>query len=197
MSAESTSPIADCASDSVENDAVVVGSAWLAEHVGWLQRLIERRVSPLDCGDEVLQEVLLAASRSTNLPEQPSEQQPWLARVAIRQSALALRTWCRRRRREAEYAASKSMAEDRLSSDPIYWLMTCERRDTVRQQLTKLEPRLRDLLIMKYVKGLTYKDIASCLNMDVSAVEYRLSEARKTLRLRLLEAGFDEGRDNE
>ena len=145
-------------------------AGWLLGHVDWLKRLIRRRVWPLDCDDEVLQEVLLAASRSASLPEAPAEREPWLARVAVRQCAIVLRSWGRRQRREAEYVAAKSAAEDRLADDPIYWLMMCERRDFVRDQLGRLDPRSRELLVLKYVHGCSYKEIAIRLCMDVAAV---------------------------
>ena len=195
MSAKSSLPTAEQSQhDAGEIRSRSDGDWWLG-HADWLRRLIDRRVRPLDCGDEVLQEVFVAASSSAKIPTDPSEQEPWLARVAIRQCALALRSWCRRQRREAEYVATKTAADQRLEEDPIYWLMMCERRAFVRDQLAGLESRLRDLLVLKYVKGLTYKEIAKRLNMDVAAVEYRLAEARKTLRRRLVEAGFEEGRD--
>jgi RNA polymerase sigma-70 factor (ECF subfamily) len=197
MSAQTNSPITDATSASGQPTSLDGGAERLLGHAEWLKRLIQRRLRPLDCGDEVLQEVLVAASLSRKIPEAIADQEPWLARVAIRQCAMALRSWGRRQRREAEYVASKNAAEDRLADDPIYWLMMCERRDFVRDQLARLEPHLRELLVLKYVHGCTYKEIATRLKMDVSAVEYRLSEARKTMRKRLIEAGCDEGHNDD
>jgi len=195
MSPEPNSPMPEETLVRTRHAPSEVESVWLLGHVEWLKRLIQRRVRPLDCCDEVLQEVLLAASRSTNLPDVPAEQESWLARVAIRQCAMAFRSWGRRQRRESEYVELKNAATDQLAEDPIYWLMMCERRDFVRDQLGQLDPRMRELLVLKYVIGCTYKEIASRLSMDVAAVEYRLAEARKTMRRRLVEAGFDDGRE--
>lgn len=197
MSPKSNSPTTEVPLDCTRDASCGDAAEWLLGHADWLKRLIQRRVWPLDSVDEVLQEVFLAASRSPNLPEVPAEQEPWLARVAIRQCAMVLRSWGRRQRREAEYVAAKDAAADRLGDDPIYWLMLCERRDSVRDQLGRLEPRLRELLVLKYVNGFSYKEIAKRLSMDVAAVEYRLAEARKVMRNRLVDAGFDEGHNDE
>ncbi len=168
----------------------------VVSHADWLRRLIDRRIRPLDCGEEVLQEVLIAATRSNALPEDADEHPPWLARVAIRQCALALRTWGRRQRRETHYAVAQQDADHRLSDDPIYSLIASEQRDLVRQQLGQLEPLYRDLLILKYVHGCTYREMADRLGMEVGAVEYRLSEAKRMLRRQLVAAGL-EGNPND
>lgn len=186
MNGDSTLPTTD-----VELPATSSDAEWVLGHVDWLRRLIDRRVRPLDCGDEVLQEVLVAASQSESLPVEPEQRAPWLARVAIRQSALALRSWCRRKRREAEYLSAREATEDPLANDPIYALLLSERREFVREQLTLLDPAQRELLVLKYVAGCSYRDIARRLSMDVGAVEYRLTQARKTLRRRLVDAGLD------
>lgn len=187
MSGDSTLPTTE-----IELPATGSDAEWIVGQVDWLRRLIDRRVQPLDCGDEVLQEVLVAASQSNSLPSEPEQRAPWLARVAIRQSAMALRSWCRRRRREAEYLSARESSEDPLANDPIYALLLSERREFVREQLARLDPQQREVLVLKYVAGCSYKEIAKRLSMDVAAVEYRLTQARKTLRRRLVEAGLDE-----
>ena len=197
MKADSPSQLADSSNlPAAERASTHAGSrsdsGWMLVHSDWLRRLIERRVQPLDCGDEVLQEVSFAGRQSSTIPSEPPEREPWLARVAISQCALALRSWCRRRRRETEYVAARELDGDPLANDPIYGLLLSERREFVREQLGRLDPVLKELLMLKYVAGHSYKDIAKRLNMDVATVEYRLSQARKMLRRRLVEAGLGE-----
>ena len=166
-------------------------AAWAVEHCDWLRRLIQRRVKPLDCGDEVLQEVLIAASRSA-LTDVPAEQQaPWLTRVALRQCAMAWRSWTRRQRREDQYAASWQQRGGTPADDPIFGLIADEQRQLVRRQIGQLEPLYREILMLKYVNGCTYREIGQRLGMEVSAVEYRLALARRALRRALVDAGID------
>lgn len=162
----------------------------LETHADWLRRLIDRRIRPLDCTEEVLQEVMLAATKSPQWPIAEAEQSPWLARVALRQCAMALRSWVRRQRRESSYASEQATADRYLVEDPIYALIASERRELVREQLGTLESTAKSLLVMKYVQGLSYRQIAERLNWEVATVEYRLAEARKQLRRRLVAAGL-------
>ena len=199
----SVNPLADTTESAAEaslDDAEAATASdigWALPHAEWLRRLIARRIQPLDCGEEVLQEVWLAASRSDNVPAATAEQTPWLARVAIRQSALALRRWLRQQRREAVYAAQQTQAIQRASDDPLFSLLADETRQMVRQQVQGLPAQQRELLHMKYVNGLTYRQIARRTGMDLTAVEYQLAKARKGLRGRLVRAGIEGGSGDE
>jgi RNA polymerase sigma-70 factor (ECF subfamily) len=162
----------------------------LESHTDWLRRLIDRRVRPLGCTEEVLQEVMLAATKSPHWPTAEADQSPWLARVALRQCAMALRSWVRRQRRESNYASEQSTADRYLAEDPIYALIASEQRELIREQLGTLDSTAKSLLVMKYVQGLSYRQIGERLNWEVSTVEYRLAEARKQLRRRLVAVGL-------
>lgn len=176
-----------CTEENAEQDA----ESWATRHTSWLRRMVERRVGALDCGEEVVQEVLMAASRGEvgRLPLQ--EQAMWLSRVAIRQCALAWRSWTRRTRREGEYAEAYDQRISGGAGDPIYGLMLDEQRKMVREELDNIEAEHREVLVLKYVQGLSYRAIADHLGLSKSTVEYRLVLARRALRSRLLESGLD------
>ena len=182
-----------CTEEDAEQDA----ESWVTRHTSWLHRMVERRVGALDCGEEVLQEVLMAASRGKvgQLPLQ--EQALWLSRVAIRQCALAWRSWTRRTRREGEYAEAFEQRVGDGAVDPIYGLMLDEERKMVREELDNIDSEHREILILKYVQGWSYRAIADHLGLSKSTVEYRLVLARRALRSRLLESGLDGGADHE
>ncbi|XZE55408.1 RNA polymerase sigma factor [Planctomycetaceae bacterium SH139] len=174
-------------------DADSTDLSWALQHADWLGRLIANRIRPLDCEEEVLQEVWLAASRSPSVPECPTEQTPWLARVAIRQCALALRSWLRRQKRESTYASQMGQQVERAQADPLFSLLVDEKRQLVREQFQHLPAEQRQLLEMKYVNGWTYRKISQSLGMNLTAVEYQLTKARKALRARLVQVGVEEG----
>jgi len=64
---------------------------------------------------------------------------------------------------------------------------------TLRGYLEKLDPISERILEMKYLEGLTYKQIATTLNMKPKTVEVRIARAKAKIR-ELLEK---EGGDNE
>jgi RNA polymerase sigma factor (sigma-70 family) len=165
-------------------------NGWFEEQTAWLRPMIRRRLGNLDFADEVLQEVMLVASQSSSVPKDPHHRGPWLARVAIRQCAMTVRSWCRRNRREAIYAETRDQSQQSVGCDPIEFLLACEQRELVRQAMQQLDPLLKKILVMKYVSGHSYKEIGIRLNMEVSAVEYRLAVAKQTLRGHMTEAGY-------
>lgn len=169
--------------------------AWALQHAEALRRVVRRRVQPLDCCEEVLQEVWIAAARAPRVPDDPEEQLPWLVTVAIRQSAMALRSWGRRQRRETVYAEQRDV--DPVAQDPAFALLADERRTLLREQMERLPEQLRTLLQMKYVVGLTYREISKRTGMELTAVEYKLTKARQLLRRRLVEVGIEGGRGDE
>jgi RNA polymerase sigma-70 factor (ECF subfamily) len=169
---------------------------WALRHAPLLRPLIARRTRPLDCCDEVLQEVWLAATRARHVPVDPDQQVCWLAKVAIRQAAMALRSWGRRQRREATYAEQQDRRERDADCDPAAALLADERRTLLREQLERMPDQQRTLLQMKYVQGWTYREIAQRTGMDLTAVEYQLAKARRQLRVRLVEAGIEGDRGN-
>lgn len=169
--------------------------AWALQHTEALRRVVRRRVQPLDCCEEVLQEVWIAAAHAERVPEEPEEQLPWLVTVAIRQAAMALRSWGRRQRREAVYAEQREV--DPVAHDPAFALLADERRTLLREQMERLPEQLRMLLQMKYVWGLTYREIGKRTGMELTAVEYQLTKARQQLRRRLVEAGIEGDRGDE
>lgn len=164
----------------------------LEKHRHWLEKLVDRRMQPLDGGDEVLQEIWLAVQKSDAIPADEQQQVPWLARIAVRQAAMAWRTFARRRKRETAYADQVGRRINEQSNDPIYAMMAGERNAQVRDSLADLEPEFKEVLILKYVRGMKYQQIADHLNWNVKTVEYRLTQARKALRRRLIDADAEE-----
>lgn len=166
-------------------------SHWVTMHSAWLQKMVKRRLVGLDCDEEVVQEVLMAASRGGVEDLSEPEQASWISRVAIRQCALAWRSWIRRSRREGEYADRFQRRVADECSDPIYGLIADEERTMVREQLERIEPMYREILVLKYVHGYSYREISLQLKLSNSTVEYRLALARRALRVRLLESGIE------
>ncbi len=162
-------------------------------HRGWLERLVAARTCCRDAVDDVLQEVAVAVARSTRPPTAETEERPWLCAIAIRQCALFLRKAGRRTRLEAQAAERLPRAAgDRLSDDPIFWLMGREDAGLVARAVAALPPDDRQLLDWKYIDGLSYPEVAARLGVARHVAEYRVLVAKKRLRRLLVETGFEE-----
>jgi len=156
----------------------------------WMRRVIIARTESADHVDDIVQDVHLAVTRSQARPECADEVAPWLCKIVVRQCALVARSRARYERKLAGFRESREAA-DSERGDPMVWLLDQEQRDLVRNALGLLDPQCRQLLIWKYVNGISYRDIAARLAVSVHVAEYRVIDARKQLRRRLHEQGID------
>ena len=60
-----------------------------------------------------------------------------------------------------------------------------ETQDSVRRALGQVGELERQLLLLKYAEGWSYRQIAERLGVQEETVEYRLMKARRTLRRQL------------
>jgi RNA polymerase sigma-70 factor, ECF subfamily len=71
------------------------------------------------------------------------------------------------------------------SSDPERGLLEQSRREQVRQAISHLEPEFREVIVLREIEGLAYKEIASVLSIPMGTVMSRLSRARNLLLVEL------------
>ena len=137
--------------------------------------------------DEVLQEVALAAASQSARGQAIERVGPWLYRVALRQVLLLRRKQGRRRRLITNMAANMTSSDMCGKSDsPLDWVLSQERGAMVRSALELLGERDRQLLLLKYVDGLSYEEIARAIGVTASSVQSRLHRARIVLRQQLI-----------
>ena len=65
--------------------------------------------------------------------------------------------------------------------DPERTLLERSRRDQVRIAISHLDPEFREVLVLREMEGMSYKEIASVLNIPMGTVMSRLSRARNLL----------------
>lgn len=163
----------------------------LPEHESWLRTALLARMGNRDEVDEVLQEVAVAAA-SQSAKSQPVERAgPWLYRVAIRQMLL-FRRKAGRRRKLIQRVVDRPLPQAANSvRDPLEFLISQERQLEVQRAMRKMSERDRQLLMLKYVDGLSYGEIADHVGVSPSAVQSRLHRARGLLRQHLDSAPGD------
>jgi RNA polymerase sigma-70 factor (ECF subfamily) len=67
------------------------------------------------------------------------------------------------------------------SDAPEEKLIQKERADAIRAAFDTLEPSRREILLLREIRGLSYEEIASCLDLETGTVKSRISRARKEL----------------
>ncbi len=157
----------------------------LSEHEPWLRTALLARMGNRDEVEEVLQEVAVAAASQSAKAEPVERAGPWLYRVAIRQMLLFRRKAGRRRKLMTRVVDRPLPREAESNRDPLEFLISQERQSEVREAMVQMSERDRQLLMLKYVDGLSYGEIAEHVGVTASAVQSRLHRARSLLRKHL------------
>ncbi len=156
-------------------------------HDTWLRTALFSRLGNQHEVEEVMQEVAVAAASRSAKFVAVEKTGPWLYRVAIRQMLLFRRKAGRQRKLIRGVAELQGRGEcDSRAHSPLEFLLNAERQQAVRHALGKMAERDRQLLLMKYVEGLSYNQIAECLGVSPSVIQSRLHRARAILRERLV-----------
>jgi len=109
----------------------------------------------------------------------------WLLRI-VRNTAYSC---LRRRRGEAELKPDIDIA---MPESPESVALRNIDVDTIRQELSRMPEEFREILILREMEGLAYKEIAEIMDIPIGTVMSRLARARKNLRARLTGMGMDE-----
>ena len=133
--------------------------------------LARRLVGPVDA-DDAAQDVFVRVWSKLPLFRGDAQFGTWLHRLAvnvlIRKSALT-------RRRESRVAALDEQLLQRASAD-------IHARIDIDAALDRLEPAVRQVIVLHDMEGYSHVEIAEILGIGVSAARMRLHRARMTLR---------------
>jgi len=123
--------------------------------------------------DEATQETLLRAHRGMASYRAEGSVKAWLCGIARHVCAHMLET--RRKQRELlEIVPAEGEARD------VFELR--RRAREVREALAKLRPTEREALVLRYVAGLSHRELATACGLDEAAARKRISRALARLR---------------
>ena len=130
--------------------------------------------------DDLFQETILRAFQSLDRLEQSDRFGAWLFAIA----ANLARWWSRGAARfpvslDSVAAAGRDLA-DPLRPDAA--LEAAERASHILDAIRSLPEPLRHVLILHYVEGLSYAEVAAALTLPVSTIKGRLFKSRARLR---------------
>jgi RNA polymerase sigma-70 factor (ECF subfamily) len=97
---------------------------------------------------------------------------------------------CYQTRQALGFGLHLQLAMDRFepkddSPDPERVLLDQSRREQVRRAISHLEPEFREVIVLREIEGLSYKEISSVLDIPMGTVMSRLSRARNQLLVEL------------
>lgn len=124
--------------------------------------------------EEAAQDAFLAAFKSLQRFRFERPFQHWLSVVTLNSCRMLLRKRASERRRQNALQAEPEPAPDAQPDTPL--------RALLMEILDELDPGVRLPLVMRFVEGFTFPEIADELGLSESAVKMRVSRGSKQLR---------------
>lgn len=149
-------------------------------------RLVGNREEALDLSQEIFLRVYENLDRFD--PRRPFR--PWLYRIATNYCYDFLRRQGRRRDSVEEVSLAEGEAVANGHVDPEDALLQGEVQRVVEEVIASLPARYRPVVILRYVEGMSYQEIAEALQLPLGTVKTYLHRSRELLRIALEERGI-------
>jgi RNA polymerase sigma-70 factor (ECF subfamily) len=155
-------------------------------HRARVAALVRRLVADRGLQEELVQETFVRAWRAIDSLDPARPAWPWLATIARRLCADALRAPHRRRERPqgalAAGAAVVGASQGMHGGDPLEACLARERHEVLQQALHSVSGRHRRLLVLKDLEGWNLEEIGALEGLPPEAVKSALRRARASLR---------------
>ena len=150
----------------------------LGESAGIVHALARAHLGDSLAAEEAAADALVRVARGLRKLEEPRSYVRWLGRIAARCAADA-----GRKRADAVTASPEEPADP--AGGPLDMARSKERAQAIRSTVRDLPRRLRAPVLLHYVEGLSYREIAAALGTSLSTVSRRIGRALAILRKRL------------
>ncbi len=171
---------ADLVAAAIRGDADAARRVWEGER-RWVAAVLLAH-KPRDAElDDLLQDVALSYVRTITTLRDAGAFRPWLRTVAINAARASGRKASRRRRDEAKGEIDLSgVAQAEAGGTPD--LATREAAGTVLDLALGLPEGYREPLLLRCVRGMSYREISALMAIPETTVETRIARARRMVR---------------
>lgn len=164
----------------------------VARETPWVRGVVWSVLGDVDVIDDAVQQVWLQFWKRRGELAHPDRWRGWLYRLA-RNTALDAGRGSSRRRSLARSVYDQIGGMVRRAT-PGTELLADERQRIVRRAIESLPQHYREVLVLRHLEELSYREIAERLEVPVDTVETRLVRARRRLRGKLRRSGIHEER---
>jgi RNA polymerase sigma-70 factor, ECF subfamily len=157
---------------------------------GALYRFAVQKVRDAHQAEDLVQEVCFKAYRGFDHFERGTNYRAWLFRI-LSNTILDLQRKASKKPIEVDLDTERSRfplniaVEHHHRLDPERQLMTASLAHEVRRAIADLPPEWQAIVLLSFVEGFSYKEIADILGCPIGTVMSRLYRARQSLRQRL------------
>jgi RNA polymerase sigma-70 factor (ECF subfamily) len=141
--------------------------------------------------DEAVQDACIAAWQRLPRLDDPSAFRAWLLKITWRKALdrrRSVQSWLKRLSGHRESASSEPDPVEGLAArerSVVDRLIHDEREEIVARMIRSLPSRLRDPFLLAASGEHRYEDIAAMLSIPIGTLKWRVSEARRILRVKL------------
>lgn len=142
--------------------------------------------------EDAVQEIFMKIYHKVATFDSRSNIGTWLYRIAV--------NFCIDLKRRSTVSRSKSLSvEETLLNnlhdsrvEPEKTVISSEVQQLVRKAITHLSPKLRSVIVLRDLQGMTHMEIAEILGCSKGTVSSRLNRGRRKLRALIILAGLDD-----
>jgi len=149
---------------------------------------LRRSISDSNTGDDLLQEILIAVVVRIGALTHSDRFWPWVFAIARSKISQHFRDRCRMEDLEQE-AFARICHCRRFGYGVLETAAGMERCEIVRAEVTGLNDKYRDVVEMRYFRGMSFVEIACVTGCGYQQVRTRFFRAKRRLRIRLAAAG--------
>jgi RNA polymerase sigma-70 factor (ECF subfamily) len=156
-------------------------------HQDYVHNAVVHMVGRGQDAEDLTQEVFLKAFRGISGFRQNSRFTTWIYGIMLN----CVRSFWRREGRGPEEVSLDAGGEEdcpspepagRSDDKPLNRLLSKERVKLVREAIQRLDPDMKEVVVLRDLQDLTYKELSSCLDVPLGTVKSRLARARRALR---------------
>jgi RNA polymerase sigma-70 factor (ECF subfamily) len=156
---------------------------WLGEHQGLIFKVVRAYADMLEDQDDLFQEILLQLWFSIPNFQGKAKVSTWIYRVALNTALV----WNRNEKRRRKYSATMTVFNPQQNNNSGQSEEIIGRLYEVIRKLPKIDASM----VLMYLDGLAYSEMAEILGISESNVGVKLNRAKKQLAL-LLEGLIDD-----
>ncbi len=153
--------------------------------------LVYRMINNEEDAKDLTQDILVKAFKNIEKFRLDSSFSTWLYRIATNTCLDELR---KRKKRFSEIPLTvedeetdktiKEYAIDRNGPDSIY--LKKERQRLISDEIKKLSPDYKQMIILRDIQGLSYEEISEICEVNIGTIKSRINRGRNQLRERLM-----------
>jgi RNA polymerase sigma-70 factor (ECF subfamily) len=169
----------------------------IEDHLAAARRVALAAVGQISDADEAVQEASVTAWQRLDGLQEPGAFRGWFMRIVWRKALdrrRSLRSWFERFGSSPIDTAAPTLEHATSDPQPDELVMSRDLAAAITQVVRALPRKLRDPFLLAASGDHRYEDIATLVGSPVGTVKWRISEARRLIRLKLDRLGYGDPR---